>query len=780
MICDSHRDAARVVRGSVKSRPFHARWAPFVSTLCGLTLFGSAALQAGEPSVPVEDQFLVTNSRITGGGDPKITNNVVLIDPERGIYKILAALEGVRLGGALVQPDGTVFLIDRGKFPRPGRILKYHPREGRVETVMEGGFLVQPTRMIQQPNGQLLVADEGPPGSNGALVLVDPANGTEKLLTFGGLLTPPQDLVNGMDGRVYVLGRNIVAVDAVNGAQEIVPVKGIWDKGLAIDLDTNGDLLVLGRDSGVSHVIRVDPRTGSASPLFSLPERMRDVHAEPNETFVFGQAGPVLFALGRKRGIAGPELIASGPLLFGMRSIEPFAGVRLDVGAAAQPEPLSIYVPQDTRTGFQAPPLPTLPAVSILVNKDTVTLLHGPDPSDDEVLEAGNFPLIKALMAAPPGSDPVIGIEGDIPGSTMSIGGGDSDYKAYVAHWGPVPMRFAVVGMTEDARIRDFALRDRMNNGTKRGGITDAWFSNLTIEARHRYAVSIPKTHRFGRLRFYRCHFAAGRESMKAGDYSGYGYRWGVRGHGRGRWDFRYCSFDPVEEHSIYLDSPQGDSYFQNIEHRGSRRTAIQIVNRSLANPGPSGFGTLLFENIRITDLWGDGGSGITVAGHLGDVVFRNIQVREDPETKHSQGAIAVWTDNSRDKGTYLYTGADGNFYSCPSVTIESLNIDLPHADRQHVAISGVENVFIENFQVSGNNAALVFDSPYGSATIDGVANVDGQETTLSGVKIVNGTIRFEEACPLSQYAGFQSRDKIVIGSTPMPDAEMDARWCAD
>ncbi|MAB79499.1 MAG: hypothetical protein CMJ89_09125 [Planctomycetes bacterium] len=552
------------------------------------------------------------------------------------------------------------------------------------------------------------------------------------------------------------------------------------EKGLAVDLDSNGDALVAGRASGIAHISRVNPHTGSMRPIFSLPQRMRSVHAERNETFVSGRAAPALFVPGRKRGIAAPHAIASRRLLLGMPSVAPFAGVRLDVGVAAQPEPPWVPVRQNRHSGFQIPPLPSLPAVSILVNRNTVTLLHGPDPDDDEVLEAGTYPLITALRAAQPGSDPVIGIEGDIPGSNMSIGGGDSDYKAYVAHWGAVPMRFAVIGISEDARIRDFGLRDRMNDGTKCGGVTDAWFANLTIEARYSSAVMIPKTHRFGRLRFYRCHFAAGRENLKAGNYSGFGYRWGVRGHGRGRWDFRYCSFDPVEEHSIYLDSPQGDSYFQNIEHRGSRRTAIQIVNRSLDNPGPSGFGTLLFENIQITNLWGDGGSGITVAGHLGDLVFRSIHVWESPELKRSQGAIAVWTDNSRKKGTYLYSGADGQLYSCPSVTIESLDIDLPHSDRSHVAISGVENVFIEKFQISGNAAAFAFDSPFGSATIDGAANVDGQETTLQGMKIVNGSIHFEKACPLSKYPGFQSRDRILVGETPVSKAEMDARWCAD
>jgi len=773
MTCDPHLDARFVPAETARTK---GRLRGLLALALGLGL--QTAAHAGDVQAPADERYLVTTSRYVI--DPEVPDGVLLIDPEQGLYKLLASLEGVRLGGALVLEDGTVLLVDRGRFPRPGRILRYDPRQGTVETLAEGGFLIAPTRMIRLPGGSLVVADEGPPGGKGALIQIDPIERSTHLLSFGRHLNSPQDLTLGMDGRIYALGRNILAVDPVSGVQELLPVQGDWQKGLAIDVDSNGDLLVLGRDDGVHKVLRVDPMTGTGTQVFYMLEKMRDVHAETPESFVYGQAGPVAFALARKYSTGYPEWITLGSLLHGIRSIAPFTGIDMNVGAAAAAVPPLINVHQDSRQGFQLPQLPQLPGVSILVNKDTVTLRHGEGPADDEVLPAGHYPLITALRAATPGTDPVIGIEGDIPGIGMSIGGGDSDHKAYVAHWGEVPMRFAVVGVTEDARIRDFGLRDRMNNGTKHAGVTDAWFANLTIEARSSAAVLIPKHHTFGQLRFYRVHFAAGRENLAEGAYSGYGYRWGVRGHGRGRWDFRYCSFDPVEEHAIYLDSPQGDSYFQHIEHRGSGRTAIQIVNRSIDNPGPSGHGTLLFEDVLVQRLWGDGGSGITVAGHLGDVIFRNITVTEDSEVGHSHGAIAVWTDDSKEKGTYLYTGADGDLYSTRSVTIESIDVDLPNSDRSHIAISGVEDVHIQEFDVRGNKVAFTFDSRYGTPTIEGAANVDGKLVQLRGVTIDNGRIHFEEACPLSSYPGFRSLHKIKVGEDLLDNAEINERWCSD
>ena len=425
---------------------------------------------------------------------------------------------------------------------------------------------------------------------------------------------------------------------------------------------------------------------------------------------------------------------------------------------------------------FQAPPVPVLAPVSIELRATTVTLLHGPGPEDDEVRPAGKYPLVSALRAATPGSDPVIGVFGELPGSGITIGGGDAGLKEYVVHWGAEPMRFTVIGMTEDARIREFGICQRMNDGRENGGVIDARFERLTIEARHSSCVSVPEGHGFGILRFYDCHFATGRENSTQGTFSGFGYKWGVRSQGRGRWDFRGCSFDPVLEHALYLDSPQGDSYFVDLEHRGSTRTAIQIVNRAFDNPGPSGFGTLLFERVRIVGPHGDGGSGITVAGHLGDLVLRDVSVVEDPEKKASHGAIAIWTDAEPRHGVHLHA-ADGRLFSSRTVTIESLQVDLPHSDRPHVAISGAESVLIRSFSVQGNQAAFAFDSPFGAPTINGRVLVDGEQRELEDARILNGRVVFDLPSPVSAYPGFRSAHKVLSGSRTLSDEEIDELW---
>ena len=442
---------------------------------------------------------------------------------------------------------------------------------------------------------------------------------------------------------------------------------------------------------------------------------------------------------------------------------------------------------------FQAPAVPALGPETIQVvarpgGGADVILLNGPGSGDDVVLDGGGFPLIVALKNAVPGSDPVIGIYGRISqgGNGMQIGGGDSDFKAYVAHWGAVPMRFSVVGMTPDATILEFGILNRMNNGTVHGGVEDARFENLTIESKYNACVGGPKGHRFGLLRFYNCRFVPSPANLASGAHYGFGYKWGLRLRALGRYDIRDCTFAPVLEHSIYVDAPQGDTIFKGIVHEGSTRTAIQIVNRAFDTtniapfengtqiPQPSGFGRLLIEDVTIHDLTGDGGSGITVAGFLGDVWIRGITAIDNGPF---QGVITVWTDAGWNHGAYLYTGDDGGLYSTRSVTLENINVSLPLADRNHVAVSGAELVRIHDFSIAGNRTAISLDSSYGAAQLSNSLCVIDGVVVRSDALIVNGTVDFYVPRPLSQYAGWNAAGKIKVADNTLSDAQIDSTW---
>jgi len=593
--------------------------------------------------------------------------------------------------------------------------------------------------------------------------------------------SPVRDVHTAADGTVYALcvERNrpadVLVLDPHHGVF-ILSSGGFLAEPQELATTTEGELLVVDRTAlgGDGALLRIDPRTGEQSVL----------------SFGAGLANPTRVHVGPRGGIyvwdgevvsidprTGEQTRWSGSTEAALRVLgrKALRDRARNAGAGNQ----NLVAGRPPIQGFQAPPKPKLPPETIVVIPTMVWIPNGPGYEDDILVPGGPFPLVKALRESDPNTYPVVSVFGDIPGAGMSFGAGDNDFKEYVAHWGAVPMRFAVVGRNEDARIREFDLRQFMNDGSENGGIADVRFENLTIEARFSSAVAVPKGHNVGLVRFYDCHFAASRENKEVGDFHGFGYKWGLRGHGRGRWDFRGCSFDPVEEHCIYIDSPQGDCYFIDVQHTGSRRTAIQVVNRSLDNPGPSGFGTLLFQNVRVYDLWGDGGSGISVAGHLGDLVFRDVVVRENRGNSGSHGGIVVWTDADPQKGVYLYTGNDGQLYSTRSVLIESVDVDLPRSDRAHIAISGVEHIRVDDFQIRGNRAAFSFDNEFGSPTISGLAMVDGTPRQLNNERIDNGFVGFRAPCPLSGFTGFQSTISVVENMGALSSSQIDARWCA-
>jgi len=602
-----------------------------------------------------------------------------------------------------------------------------------------------------------------------------------------------RDVVTTPAGEVFALSveRNrapaILRLDVGAQGIEVLSEGGFLSNPIELAVEPGGELLVLDADAlgGTGALLRIDTDTGLQN-LLSFGGGFHD----PSRLFVDGNGrifvwdGEVVeidAATGRQRRrppFAAQVIAAAVRSRSGAPTPALLAAVDelVEGGTGGSQDLTSSRPPRNT---FEAPLIPVLPPETMVLIPEVVWIPNGEGYEDDVLIPAGPFPLVTALKASDPNTYPVISVYGDIPGAGMSIGAGDSDFKDYVVHWGPIPMRFAVVGRNEEARIREFDLRQFMNDGRENGGIADVRFESLTIEARFSSCVAVPKGHNVGLVRFYDCHFAAGRENLGVGNYSGYGYKWGMRAHGRGRYDYRSCSFEPVEEHNIYIDSPQGDCYFIDIDHRGSKRTAIQVVNRSFDNPGPSGFGTLLFQNVRVYDLWGDGGSGISVAGHLGDLIFRDIQVRENPANVGSHGAVVVWTDDDPQKGVYLYTGDDGELYSTRSVLIESIDVDLPRADRSHVAISGVEHVRIDDFQIRGNRTAFSFDSPFGSPVMSGPVIVDGVLRNVHSERIDNGTVVYRTPCPLSQFVGFQSSISIQENMNLMSDSEIDLRWCS-
>jgi hypothetical protein len=427
------------------------------------------------------------------------------------------------------------------------------------------------------------------------------------------------------------------------------------------------------------------------------------------------------------------------------------------------------------------------------------------------------FILVTCLdtYAKPPAyTNPVIGIYGDIAANVgsslqpMQFGGGDAGPKTYRADWGSsTPMSFSVVGMSSDAKISGFQLWDKLS-GTPWGGIASVRFEALRIEAQGAACVQTANSITTGgTVRIYDCAFL--KDPDDGGAFGGFGYKWGIRGHGPVRWDIRNCPFVPVQEHCVYIDSPQGDSYIEGITHVKSGSTAIQVVNRAFdcplpshpdhqacmdayesgANlPRPSGFGKLLIYDVTIGNLTeGQGGSGITVVGHQDDVWIKDISHVNTNALQH--GSVVAWCDDNVEKGAHLWThAASSQVYATKRAALKNITINVTTQNRDAVMLSAVGKLEMTYpWSISSNRTAFALDTSAGVGIF-----VDQQLVVLDGVvqrltvpqppfSVQNRDPFFywpDPSTDLSAYPGFLGPGpKISEDGFTLSDAAIDARW---
>ncbi len=406
---------------------------------------------------------------------------------------------------------------------------------------------------------------------------------------------------------------------------------------------------------------------------------------------------------------------------------------------------------------IQAPPVPALGAAKVHVHPNGYRVGRGPFVPEAE------YPLLRAIAAAEKlyVADPapvVIEVHGSISAPLgQQIGGGAAGLKPYRVAWKTAPIDVAVRGATGpySDSIPGFVILKNLTDGTVTPGVLRFRVENLAIRGAE-FGNSVFSTPNglpptlgdsvYPTLQVYGCRVEKG---------GGHPY-WGARLHGRARFDFRDNHFAYMGEHSAYVDSPQGDSYFVRNTTSGSTRTMLQVVNRSTANPGPSGHGLLLVEGNLATNVDGSGGSDFTVAGHLGTVIFRNNVSYQGAGQSGSQGSIVVYTDDSAEHGAHLSDAG----YSTDRVIVQGHMVFAPDADRDHVMLSGVEEVEIrDGFLVIGSRTAFHFDAEFGGP-------------------VKNGTECFVTPVPASIHPGFMSALMVRRAKAVLAPMQIDALWC--
>lgn len=400
-----------------------------------------------------------------------------------------------------------------------------------------------------------------------------------------------------------------------------------------------------------------------------------------------------------------------------------------------QPGPVTIYAEQITPQSG-----------SITIPSSTgADVVYTHDPFHGGPLQ---YTLAAAIRLAQPGD--VIALKGIF--KAIVIGKTDPN-KPYAAYWqnGAIIKDLSIISedANQPATIDGIGITGNIA-AAGQGGVDGLYFHDLIVRngGDDRAPIMVWQNSKQGLIGLY--HIVA--QSVNPALYGGWGMMWNVRGHGRARYDVRGFECAGAQEHCLYLDSPgwdgSGDNYFVDVfqDAAPSGRTFIQIVNRADPNMqgGPTGLGNIFIKHARGWTTAGGGGSGITVAGHLGCVDI------DDYEYKGDLGAVVFWSDTS--KGLHLTP--DG--FTCPQAILKNIRVNSPNADRNHVAISGVGVVEIHDFQINGGKTAFSFDDTFGGP-------------------IDNGEERFCLPPLVSQYAGFQSNGKVKRNNQPLSDQQIDA-----
>lgn len=276
--------------------------------------------------------------------------------------------------------------------------------------------------------------------------------------------------------------------------------------------------------------------------------------------------------------------------------------------------------------------------------------------------------------------------------------------KSQCAFWGRPIDNLVIQGADAQAAIGNLRFWDTLN------GVNSITIQNLTVinDANEFSPIRTAMNEVHGYITIDNCKFVG-----TGTNWLGRGMKWGIRGHGPARWKITNCNFDPCQEHSIYIDNPQGDTLINNCKGIGNGRTFMQITNRPTS--GPSQFGNITVTNCVCNDInqEGGGGSDYTFVGCTG-----KLEVKDCSSFNTTNGAMVLWTDVTN--GTYVV----GRNFSFNEVLIERFRAESSRATRPMVAISGVRVGVVKDCNLYGGPIKYRFGGDYGGPRPNGSVEV--------------------------------------------------------
>ncbi len=457
--------------------------------------------------------------------------------------------------------------------------------------------------------------------------------------------------------------------------------------------------------------------------------------------------------------------VASIPLSGSVLAFDPF-GTSAPIEVPASATDRSSYVTEDPSPGDDGYAWALRPddRRTILVEPGQITL---PDGKVITRTLKYNTPITYELVEALKWAEKIdcyqIRVRGNINGGVL--GGGDMN-KADVVKWTGRPIHDIVVRSDDPdnmGMITQLDFAGDIRSATGNTGVSKVLFKKLIISNKYypstgsstRQGVLVMSSSYQGLIGIHDCEFRAADPTA----FQGNGMMWGIRGHGRARWDIRRNTFPKLQEHCVYVDGVGADgggpTFICGNKSTGpTGRTGIQIVNRKTVSMGggPEGLGPVFIQrNSLWSDGHGGGGAVITVAGHSGPVYIEDNDIRAEGES----GGIVMWSDG----GKGLFTTPDG--FTCPYARIINNRIDATGCKRSITSYGGVKELIIDEFSFKGSSASIDLFNSY-------VGHIDNGKVFITA-GIENGAV------PLSQYAGFASGIKMKYKNKTLTAAQIDA-----
>jgi hypothetical protein len=394
-----------------------------------------------------------------------------------------------------------------------------------------------------------------------------------------------------------------------------------------------------------------------------------------------------------------------------------------------------------------------------------------------------------------------IGIRGTIVG--LALGGhsgvGGSNDKGV---WpGGQPITGIAFVPIDTAGARPVVLGLSLSRTGVHGGVNNVYLHSLEVRPYFDSAATPPffvpsavdvvQSTIIGLIGMYQCHIKGNPEAVSnvPPPWSGYAYKFGIRGTGGARYDIRDTIFEESEEHAFYVGSPgcpssggdvAGGCWVINCNNtgfgnpkNGDGKNPVHHVNRNgipTGNPvGQSGEGPFLYKNCtwRAAGTSSNQMAGFSITGHDGPITIESCTVLG----ANNRALVCNVDGPNCGNGTYVFQDS-GGLYCTSQIIVNGLTYDMTSATHgEGMSFQGCRRIDLYSFNFTNPGASLRHIIGLDSNFSDGDGGSCGGPIPNQANTTTTGMI-FHVAGAAASYAGWNGGTKKVLTLEGYPGSQ--------